>query len=76
MAPLHMNFGLLQQTELIKAAVSTRLSAAQRQYKRKFEKNLQQEPTFKAEDYAFEDRPPQATIVSDADDELASRLYS
>lgn len=75
-APRHMPRRLLRRIELMKATVSWRLSGARQHYRNDFDRNVRQEPTFKAGDWLFVDWPPQASIVSDAADEMAIHHYS
>lgn len=56
-APRYIPHSFQQQIELVKAAVSRRLSMAQRRYKRDFDKNVRWEQKFKIGDYVFVDLP-------------------
>lgn len=68
--------GLQKWIELLKGAVTCRLSTTQRQYKRDFDNNVRQQPTFKIGYYMFVDRPQLAAIASDTAVEMESRRYN
>lgn len=71
--PQHMPHPLLQQIEIMKAAVSSRWNITQRRYKRDIDKNVRQERTFNTMDYGFGDRPQLSTTAPDAADQMESR---
>lgn len=74
--PPHMPHQLLQLIALMKSAVTTRLSMAQRQSERDFGRNVRQEQIFKVRDYVFVDRPGLVVMASDAADEMANHPYN
>lgn len=67
-----MTHHLLQQTVLMKIAVSNRMSMDQGRFKLYFNRNERKEQAFKVEDYVFVDLQPQTVIASDAGNEMAN----
>lgn len=60
----------------MRAAISTRLSTAERCHNRDSEKNARQEPKFNLGDYEFVYRPELGALVSDVDKETVNHLYN
>lgn len=57
---------------MMKAAVLSQLSTAQRSYKREINKKTRQEPTFKVGDYVFEYWPQVTAFVAHAANKMAT----
>lgn len=61
--PQNMSHRRLHRFELMKFAVSSRLSTTQKRYNRVFDESIGREPTFKVEDNVFVDYPQFAVIA-------------
>lgn len=74
--PRNMVHWLQQRILLMKATVSNQLSTVQRRYKRDFDRNVWQEPTFNIRGHLLVDGPQLAALASDDADETANCWYN
>lgn len=64
-----------ERTNVMKTAISCRLSTFEQRYNCHLDQSVQHESTFKEKDYVFIDHSAQTVIASDVPDELARCKY-